>query len=175
MVKDVILSQLVKKNIPRNNWQSYVNDLLQEPDVISQIEDHFIRANILVGDASVGGFDASDDDIVHSRADSEPSKLQCAGARPKLLKNIFHMPGKKSGFRILISRNPRSGQRHLASSLLHCFVGNVDVQKVDLATISQEGHGDFIQGLTRMLMRCASVGKCIIFMPRIDFMGRGDI
>ncbi|XP_009591845.1 uncharacterized protein [Nicotiana tomentosiformis] len=168
LVKDVILSQLVKKKLPRNNWQSCVNDLLQEPDVISQIEDHFIRANILVGDASVGGFDASDDDIVHSLADSGPSKLQCAGARPKLLKNIFHMPGKKSGFRILISGNPRSGQRHLASSLLHCFVGNVDVQKVDLATISQEGHGDVIQGLTRILMRCASVGKCMIFMPRID-------
>lgn len=150
-VKDVVLSAIVEKKLPSNNWQSYVNNLLHEPDVISQIENHFIRANILVGDANIGGFDAVDDDIVHGLSNSQPSKLQWAGARPKLLKNIFHMPGKKSGFRILISGNPRSGQRHLASSLLHCFVGNVDVQKVDLATISQEGHGDVIQGLTQIL------------------------
>ncbi|KAJ8532349.1 hypothetical protein K7X08_012272 [Anisodus acutangulus] len=167
-VKDVILSAMVEKKLPSNNWQSYVNDLLQEPDVISHIENHFICANILVGDANIGGFDAVDDDIVHGLSNSEPSKLLSAGARPNLLKNIFHMPGKKSGFRILISGNPRSGQRHLASCLLHCFVGNVDVQKVDLATISQEGHGDVIQGLTQILMRCASVGKCMIFMPRVD-------
>ncbi|MCD7468093.1 hypothetical protein HAX54_005891 [Datura stramonium] len=167
-VKDVILSAMVEKKLPSNNWQSYVNDLLQEPDVISRIENHFIRANILVGDANIGGFDVGDNDIVHGLSNSQPSKLQWAGARPKLLKNIFHMPGKELGFRILISGNPRSGQRHLASSLLHCFVGNVDVQKVDLATISQEGHGDVIQGLTQILMRCASAGKCMIFMPRVD-------
>ncbi|XP_059283460.1 uncharacterized protein LOC132037042 [Lycium ferocissimum] len=167
-VKDVILSAMVEKKLPSSNWQSYVNDLLQEPGVISQIENHFIRANILVGDANIGGLDAVDDDHVHGLSNSESSKLQWAGARPNLLKNIFHMPGKKSGFRILISGNTRSGQRHLSSSLLHCFVGNVDVQKVDLATISQEGRGDVIQGLTRILMRCASVGKCMIFMPRVD-------
>ncbi|XP_049374122.1 uncharacterized protein LOC125839189 [Solanum verrucosum] len=167
-VKDVVLSAMVEKKLPSNNWQSYVNDLLQEPDVISQIENHFVRANILDGDANIGGFDAVDDGNVHGLSNSQPSKLQWAGARPKLLKNIFHMAGKKSGFRILISGNPRSGQRHLASSLLHCFVGNVDVQKVDLATISQEGHGDVIQGLTQILMRCASVEKCMIFMPRVD-------
>ncbi|CAN4102928.1 unnamed protein product [Withania somnifera] len=167
-VKDVILSVMVEKKLPSNNWQSYVNDLLQEPDVISQIENHFIRANILVGDANIGGFEAVDDDFVHSLSNSQPSKLQWAEARPKCLKNFFHMPGKKSGFRILISGNPRSGQRHLASSVLHCFVGNVDVQKMDLATISQEGHGDVIQGLTQILMRCGGVEKCMIFMPRVD-------
>lgn len=167
-VKDVTLSTMVEKKLPSNNWQSYVNDLLQEPDVISQIENHFMRANILVGDANIGGFDGVDDDAVHGLSNSQPSKLHWAGARPKLLKNIFHMPEKKSGFRILISGNPRSGQRHLASSLLHCFVGNVDVQKVDLATISQEGYGDVIQGLTQILMNCASVEKCMIFMPRVD-------
>ncbi|KAM3396040.1 putative protein isoform X1 [Capsicum galapagoense] len=167
-VKGVILSAIVEKKLPSNNWQSYVNDLLQEPNVISQIENHFIRANILVGDANIGGFDAVDNDIAHDLSNSQPSKLQWAGARPKLLKEIFHMPGKISGFRILISGNPRSGQRHLASSLLHCFVGNVDVQKLDLATVSQEGRGDVIQGLTQILMRCASVGKCMMFMPRVD-------
>ncbi|CAN4104214.1 unnamed protein product [Withania somnifera] len=166
-VKDVIVSVMVEKKLPSNNWQSYVNELLQEPDVISQIENHFTRANILVGDANIGGFDAVHDDIVHGHSNSQPSKLQWEGVQPKLLKNFFHMPGKKSGFRMLISGNPRSGQRHLSSSLLHCFVGNVDVQKVDLATISQ-GHEDFIQGLTQILMRCASVEKCMIFMPRVD-------
>ncbi|XP_028062965.1 uncharacterized protein LOC114266271 [Camellia sinensis] len=52
---------------------------------------------------------------------------------------------------MLISGSPRSGQRYLASCLLHCFVGNVEIQKVDLATISQEGHGDVTQGVTRIL------------------------
>ncbi|XP_039034254.1 uncharacterized protein LOC120170371 [Hibiscus syriacus] len=72
------------------------------------------------------------------------------------------------GFRILIAGCPRSGQKHLASRLLHCFVGNVEIQKVDLATTAQEGHGDLIQGVTEILMKCASMGSSVVFIPKID-------
>ncbi|KAI8003466.1 Protein MOR1 [Camellia lanceoleosa] len=79
---------------------------------------------------------------VQFQADSKYPKDQQIGTRPSLLQNISYASAKKLGFNMLISRSPRSGQRYLASCLLHCFVGNVEIQKVDLATISQEGHGD---------------------------------
>ncbi|KAI5437619.1 hypothetical protein KIW84_023651 [Lathyrus oleraceus] len=45
---------------------------------------------------------------------------------------------------------------------------NKSVQKIDMATISQEGHGDIVQGIAQILMKCPSTKSCVIFMPRID-------
>ncbi|XP_031740417.1 uncharacterized AAA domain-containing protein P22H7.05c [Cucumis sativus] len=46
----------------------------------------------------------------------------------------------------LIPWNPRSGQRHLASCILNCFVDHVVIRKVDMATISQ-GYATLGQGI----------------------------
>ncbi|KAA8526800.1 hypothetical protein F0562_008971 [Nyssa sinensis] len=168
LVKSVIISALDKKKVQSDHWWSHVNDLLQEADVVREIENSLSHASILIGEASYASFDAldanSDDDCLKF----ENSKVQQIGTRTSLLQNLSYGSEKKSGFRILISGSPRSGQRYLASCLIHCFVGNVEIRKVDLATISQEGRGDVVQGITQILMRCASVGLCMIFMPRID-------
>uniref|UniRef100_A0A5B6YIA8 PHD-type domain-containing protein n=1 Tax=Davidia involucrata TaxID=16924 RepID=A0A5B6YIA8_DAVIN len=168
LVKNVIISALDKKKVRSDHWWSHVNDLLQEADVVREIENSLSHASILIGEASYASFDALDADSDDDSLKFGHSKVQQIDTRTSLLQNISYGSEKKSGFRILISGSPRSGQRYLASCLLHCFVGNVEIRKVDLATISQEGRGDVVQGITRILMRCASVGLCMIFMPRID-------
>nr|CAD1823823.1 unnamed protein product [Ananas comosus var. bracteatus] len=51
----------------------------------------------------------------------------------------------------------------------------VEIQKVNLATMSQEGNGDIIRGLTQILLKCLTVGRCIIYMPRIDLWAIDEI
>lgn len=167
MIKSVMVSALNKKKMSSDRWWSHIDILLQEADVVKDIERKLLHTGILLGDDTFANSDAfSDDD--DDNILKFPSVKHHGGARPSLLQNISVASTKKSGFRILIAGSPRSGQRHLASCLLHCFVGNVEVQKVDLATVLQEGHGDMVQGITQILMKCASVGPCVVFMPRID-------
>ncbi|KAF6170667.1 hypothetical protein GIB67_015619 [Kingdonia uniflora] len=91
-----------------------------------------------------------------------------AGARATFMQNVSYLSDRTSGFRVLIAGSPRSGQRHLASCLLHGFLGHLEIRKLDLATLSQDGHGDLVEGITRTLIKCANMGLCIIYMPRID-------
>ncbi|KAA8523942.1 hypothetical protein F0562_010365 [Nyssa sinensis] len=159
LIKSVIISALDKKKVQSDHWWYHVNDLLQESDVVREIGNSLSRASILVGEASYASFDSLDASTDDENMKFKHSKLQQVGNHSSLLQNIPYGSGKKSGFRIFISGSPRSGQRYLASCLLHCFVGNIEIRKVDLATISQEGHGDAVQGITQLLMRCASVGS----------------
>ncbi|KAJ6724260.1 P-LOOP CONTAINING NUCLEOSIDE TRIPHOSPHATE HYDROLASES SUPERFAMILY PROTEIN [Salix viminalis] len=101
---------------------------------------NFSCAGILTGDGICADTDAFADEIDDGSVQFEPSVL---GA-PDLDRNIF-LPA----FFIVL-------------------LGNVEIQKVDLATVSQEGHGDMVQGITRILMKCASFQSCMIFLPRID-------
>ncbi|XP_057963893.1 uncharacterized protein LOC131155023 [Malania oleifera] len=168
MIKTVILSALEKKKIPNYQWWSHVQDLLQEADVVGEIEKNLSYVGFLIGGTSLSASDILNDDTDDNGMVFEPSRVHHGGTRTSLLQNISLSSGKKSGFRILIDGSPKSGQRHVASCLLHCLVGNVEIQKVDLASISQEGHGDMVQGVNQILMKCVSVGSCIVFMPRID-------
>ncbi|KAL6975434.1 hypothetical protein U1Q18_024229 [Sarracenia purpurea var. burkii] len=168
LVKSVIVSALEKKKVQSNHWWSRVHDLLQEDDVAREIEINLSRGGFLAGQDDDSSFDAWDEDTNDGILKFKQPKVQERGTPCSSLQNVFCASGKKLGFRMLISGSPRSGQRYLASCLTHCFAGNIEIQKVDLATISQEGHGDVMQGVTRILMRCASVGSCMIFMPRID-------
>ncbi|KAK9269317.1 hypothetical protein L1049_001088 [Liquidambar formosana] len=151
MIKSVIISVLDEKKVPTGSWLSHVNNFLQEADVAKEIERKLSGVGILIGDADFAGSDALNDDTDDGGEKLESSKVHYDGYRSSLLRNISYASGNNSGFRILIAGSHRSGQRHLASCLLHCFVGNVEIQKVDLATISQEGHGDVLQGLTQIL------------------------
>lgn len=150
LIKTVILSALNKKKIRSESWWSRVHGLLQEADVADEIASNLSRSSILVGDAYFVGSDALDEDAGYDNSTVGLSSLQHFGTHSNLLQNVSPL-ANKSGFRILLSGNPRSGQSHLASCILHCFVGNVEIRKVDLATISQEGHGDVVQGVTQIL------------------------
>ncbi|CAL5383235.1 unnamed protein product [Camellia sinensis] len=151
LVKSVIVSALDKEKVPSDHWWFRVHDLLQETDVLREIEINLSRGGILIGQASDSNFDDWGEGTNDDSLKYKYPKDQQIGTRPSLLRNIYYASANKLGFRMLISGSPRSGQRYLASCLLHCFVGNMEIQKVDLATISQEGHRDVTQGVTRIL------------------------
>lgn len=168
-IRTVIVSALDRKKENSDCWWSQVQDLLKEADVASDVESNLLRANVLVGNSTFSGLDAFDDDTNDEyMKKSGPSKLHNGFMQNNLVHGVSLPIGKKPGFCLLISGSPRSGQRHLASCILHSFAGNAVLQKVDLATMLQEGGGDMVQGLTHILVRCANVGSCMIFMPRID-------
>lgn len=146
LVKDVILSYLEGRKAESEKWWLQVDGLLHEVDVTNEIEKSLLLGNVLVG-----GSNLSSSKVTEENADEYPKticpKSLYVGARTGLLNTA----SPKSGYQVLVCGNPRSGQRHLASCLLHCYVGNIDVWKVDLASISHEGHGDMVHGLTRIL------------------------
>ncbi|XP_048235608.1 uncharacterized protein LOC8268832 [Ricinus communis] len=165
MVKSVIISTLAKKNLPSNQWWFHVDNLLKQTEVANEIQRRLSVAGILIEENSythAHAIDENDDDGVQF----EPSV--CSKRLSTSFLRGISLTSRKKGYRILVAGGPRSGQRHVASCMLNCFLGNVEVQKVDLATISQEGHGDLVLGITQLLMKCASFQSLVIFMPRID-------
>ncbi|XP_022753295.1 LOW QUALITY PROTEIN: uncharacterized protein LOC111301697 [Durio zibethinus] len=168
VIESVIFSTLHDKRLPKDHWWSHVHDLLQEGEVIKEIERRLSCAGMLTGETSFADYDAFIGDISDCVAKFEPSIVRNGSTCSSLTQNTYFTSTRKMGFRILIAGSPRSGQKHLASCLLHCFIGNVEIQKVDLATIVQEGSGDFIHGVTQILMKCASMGSSVLFMPGID-------
>ncbi|CAL0326539.1 unnamed protein product [Lupinus luteus] len=164
MIKTVMISALEKKKLTIDRWWLYVDDFLQEINIALEAKRKLACAGILSVNESPDTVDDTDDGEVNF----EPSMRNNVCVRNGLLSNMSIASTNKSGFRILISGNTRSGQRHLASCLLYCFVGNLEIQKIDMATISQEGRGDVLQGIAQILMRCASLQSSIVFMPRID-------
>lgn len=156
-IKNVMVSALDQKKMPIDHWWLYLDNFLQETNVAYEVRKCLSCSGILSADH---GFSGSCDTVDPS--DNKPSI--CNGRLPNTSFGLTN----KSGFRILIYGNPRSGQRHLASCLLYCFIGNIEVLKIDMATISLEGHGDVVQGIAQILMKCASMKSCVVFMPRID-------
>ncbi|XP_030460878.1 uncharacterized protein LOC115681173 isoform X2 [Syzygium oleosum] len=167
-VKNVIFSALDRRKLPNHLWWSHLHSLIQEAEVGEEIERQLSLADIAIGESASVGSDAFGVGENRENINSEASVTYNYASRTGSVRNMPFSSRKKSGYRVLISGSPRSGQRHLASCLLHCYIGNVEVHKVDLATASQEGHGDVVQGLTQILMKCANVGSSVVFMPRID-------
>ncbi|ESQ48465.1 hypothetical protein EUTSA_v100198800mg, partial [Eutrema salsugineum] len=166
--ENVIRSALSNKKITKGYWWSHVESLLQEVDVVKDIVQRLSNAGILDGGC----------DSVRS-VSSTPGAGDCSlGSAQFMVHRVYRNPGllgnthlesmSKSGFQLLIAGGPKSGQRHLASCILHCFIGNAEMQKIDTATISQEGNGDLVLGVTHLLIKCASRKSCVVFMPRID-------
>ncbi|XP_024022726.1 uncharacterized protein LOC21395390 [Morus notabilis] len=168
MIKTVIVSNLAKKKLNSDCWWSFFDDFIRQTDVAKEIERNLLDSGILDGDADITTSSGFDDEIDDNNAISG-SYVKHNGKTNTNLTRYTSCPSRnKSGFRMLIAGSAGSGQRHLASCLVRCFVGNVEIQKVDLATISQEGHGDVVQGITQILMKCVGVTSCMVFMPRID-------
>ncbi|XP_047948643.1 uncharacterized protein LOC125194461 [Salvia hispanica] len=169
LIKNVIVSILDERQVQSHNWWLQVDGLLQDVNVRNEIEKNLLLAN-LVGENNLRSSNGADENT-DEHSEMFPSKSLCMGARTVLSQNISCVPSSKSGFQVLICGDPSSGQRHLASCLLHCFVGNVDVWKLDLAGISHEGHGDMVHGLTHILMRSAGAHVSMLYMPMIDLWG----
>lgn len=151
MLKSLIIDALDKKNLPSDKWWSYLDDFLLDRDIVKEIERRLSYAGIINGGTNFLGSDASATDTVDDYENCGTSDSYRNVRNTSMWENKFLASDYKCGFRILISGDPRSGQRHLASCILQCFVGNIEVQKVDLATISQEGNEDMVQGLTTIL------------------------
>ncbi|XP_010260348.1 PREDICTED: uncharacterized protein LOC104599487 [Nelumbo nucifera] len=163
-IKGIVFSALEKRKLPGFCWRSCLHDLIWEEDIAREIERNLSCAGLLIGVSNLSNSTALNGE---SDDDNETVEL-CASSHLGLQNASYSSRMGITGFRILIAGGPGSGQRHLASCLLHGFAGDVEIQKVNLATMSQEGHGDMVQGLTQILLRCASIGSCIIYMPRLD-------
>ncbi|XP_057728382.1 uncharacterized protein LOC130944204 isoform X2 [Arachis stenosperma] len=168
VIKNEVVSALDKRKMPIDHWWLHIDDLLQETNIASEIKSKLMCLGILSANDGFGGSPDTADDTDDSTMKSDPSIKNHLGMRSGLFLDKSFAFTNKSGFRILISGNPRSGQRHLASCFLYCFVGSTEIQKIDMATASQEGHGDVVQGIAQILLKCASLQSCILFMPRID-------
>ena len=146
MIKNVIISALDKNKMPTDHWWLHVDSFLQKANVAAEVERVLTCSGILsAADGFAGSLD-SVDDTDDDRMKFEPSIQHHVGRCSGLSLALTNKPG----FRILIAGNLRSGQRHLASCLLYCFVGNVEIQKIDMATIAQ-GHGDVVHGIAQIL------------------------
>ncbi|WOK99269.1 hypothetical protein Cni_G07981 [Canna indica] len=167
-IKSVIILALEQTGVSTGFWWSHFHSLINQPSVANEIEKILCCYGLVTGRS---GFDRSyildNENEDGKNIDSYRSKPSDFSVPSKSkLKNLEL--GKSSGFRVLIAGTPRSGQQHLASSLLHGFSGHLEIQKINLATMSQEGRGDIIRGLTQMLLKCLNGGRCMIYMPRID-------
>ena len=140
-VKDVIFSALEQMRKPVTSWKSHLPRLLQKQSIILDIE-KLLSYMGLVGctSTSVPLFDNGDD--------FQRLKFHGPCFSNSCISFGLQTP---SGFRVLISGNPKSGQQHLAACLLDQFLGHVYIQKVNLSTLSQEGRGDIILGITQIL------------------------
>lgn len=150
-IKNVIISALLKKKMSIDHWWLHIDDFLQDADIAADVERKLTCSGILSANDGFAGFNDLVDDSNDNWVKLEPSIKHHVGTSSGSLSNMSFSLTNKSGFRILIAGNPKSGQRHLASCLLYCFVGNVEIQKIDMATISQEGHGDAVQGIAQIL------------------------
>jgi len=149
-IRSIIISSLEQRRLPTSSWRSHLHHLIKEKYILKDIEANLSHYG-LISVPSVGA------DSFMSDEDNDDQKfnsftLRRSGSNiQQSMKFVSPMWQNLSGFRILISGSPRSGQQHLASCLLHGFMGHVEVQKVNLATISQVGHGDLLRGLTQIL------------------------
>lgn len=151
-VKSVIFSAIRKRKLPADLWLSHVHDFVKEADIMEEIERELSSCGVLVGQFGSVGCDAIEIDNNYDM-NVEPPLIFNTGSRSFMSQNISFASRRKLGYRLLISGASASGQRHIASCLLHCYTGNVEVLKIDLATFSQEGHGDAVQGITRILSK----------------------
>ncbi|KAK6946675.1 hypothetical protein RJ641_000148 [Dillenia turbinata] len=162
MIKNLIVSLLEKQKVKSDSCWSHLDELIQETDLVKDIVRNISGFNLVISDTSV-----LDSDAIYGGDDDESVICQ-KGVCTSLLQPISHASGAKSGFRILIAGSPRSDQKHLASCLLHCFVGNVEIRMVDLATISQEGHGDAFQGVAQILSMFTDLLLFILIPDIVD-------
>ncbi|KAJ4820598.1 TAT-binding-like protein [Rhynchospora pubera] len=161
IVKGVIFSDMERNKVPIPLWPTHIYSFIEKEDVANELVKVLTNYGIITGQMGLYlGTPCND-------VNSNKFGLSRSERSVNDLKSDF-MHSKLKGFRVLIGGHHQSGQQRLASCFLHAFLGQIDIHKVNLATMSQEGNGDIISGLTQILMRCLNFGRCIIYMPRID-------
>ncbi|RLM94030.1 hypothetical protein C2845_PM08G21530 [Panicum miliaceum] len=160
-IKEVVLSSMEKNSVPRTFRSTYLNSLIQQKDIANRIKTILSSCGLV--SAQLGSHDTMLPSHVETQNNFCGSRLNSTGSHIK-----GGLPHKLLGFRVLVAGAPRSGQQHLIRCLLHGFTGQIVIHKLDLATMAQEGNGDILSGLTQILLKCLNLGRCIIYMPRID-------
>ncbi|CAO2178848.1 unnamed protein product [Urochloa humidicola] len=160
-VKEVVFSSMEKNRVPRSFWSTYLNSLIQQKDIANRIKTILSSCGLV--SAQLGSHHSTLLSHVETQETFCGRRLNSTGSHMK-----GGSPQKLSGFRVLVAGAPRSGQQHLIRCLLHGFTGQIVIHKLDLATMAQEGNGDILNGLTQILLKCLNLGRCIIYMPRID-------
>ncbi|KAF8695960.1 hypothetical protein HU200_036838 [Digitaria exilis] len=159
-IKEVVFSSMERNSVPHTFWSSYLNSLIQQKDIASKIKTILSKCGLV--STQLGSHDSMLPSL-ETQENFSGSRLNSTGSHMK-----GGLPHKLSGFRVLVAGAPRSGQQHLIRCLLHGFTGQIVIHKLDLATMAQEGNGDIFNGLTQILLKCLNLGRCIIYMPRID-------
>ncbi|KAL6845387.1 hypothetical protein ACP4OV_024882 [Aristida adscensionis] len=155
-IRELVFSSMEKNSVPRTFWSSYLHSLIQQKDIAKRIGTILSSCGLIATQGDHGSMLPSHDETQESFCCSRSNSVGS------------HMQHKLSGFRVLVAGAPRSGQQHLIRCLLHGFMGQIVIHKIDLATMAQEGNGDILSGLTQILLKCRNLGRCIIYMPRID-------
>uniref|UniRef100_J3L2Q2 PHD-type domain-containing protein n=2 Tax=Oryza brachyantha TaxID=4533 RepID=J3L2Q2_ORYBR len=159
-IKQVIFSSMEKNNVPHTFWSSYLPSLIQQKTIAKRI------ASILSSYGLIASQLRNHDSVLNHKEQHEKFDAHRSNSTGSHTKGgLAH---KLSGFRALVAGVPRSGQQHLIRCLLHGFVGQTVIHKLDLATMAQEGNSDILSGLTQILLKCLNLGRCMIYMPRID-------
>lgn len=144
IVKGIICSDMERNKIPSPLWLTHIYSFIEKQDVVNELVKVLTTYGIITGqmglDLGTPYVDVSSNKFDMSRSDRSANDLKSG-----------FMYSKLTGFRVLIGGPHRSGQQRLASCLLHAFSGQIDIHKVNLATMSQEGNGDIISGLTQIL------------------------
>ncbi|GLJ26574.1 hypothetical protein SUGI_0515190 [Cryptomeria japonica] len=171
LIQGIVTMDLQEKNHIIIPWWSSLKSLPVGSKVARDIENSLSSVGLICD-----GCESLSSDLVSISLDEEitqnieDSCLKTAENNFKDMQklNVWGNKGRGIGFRVLICGDPKSGQKYLASCILHGFEGYVEIRKLSLATMFQEGHGDLIQGLTHILGACRNIGSCVFFMPKIE-------
>jgi hypothetical protein len=145
-IKEVVFSSMEKNNVPHTSWSSYLPSLIQQKDIANKIESILSSYGLTASQLGNHGSMLLSQNKEHEKFDDR--RLISTGSS-----NKGGLAYKLSGFRALVAGEPRSGQRHLVRCLLHGFMGQIVIHKLDLATMAQEGNGDILNGLTQILCK----------------------
>ncbi|KAH0450052.1 hypothetical protein IEQ34_020744 [Dendrobium chrysotoxum] len=168
-VKNVVVSALEQKSVPVTFWWSHLEYLIREPSIAEKIENKFAQFGLIIGSSGSNHpilLDEVDDESgENEKFDSFGMKAGGSNMQKMLMQKSPLGVGKSQGFRILISGPPRSGQQHLASCLLQGFTGHEDIRK-NCKTMKPD--------CTTVAVKCLDVGRCILYLPRIDLWAIED-
>ncbi|XP_044973971.1 uncharacterized protein LOC123441817 [Hordeum vulgare subsp. vulgare] len=160
-IKEVVFSSMEKNNVPHTFWCSYLPVLIQQKDIGDKIVSILSSYGLTASQLGNHGSMLLSQNKQHEKFDDRRLSSTCS-------LNKGGLAYKLTGFRALVAGAPGSGQQHLVRCLLHGFVGQTVIHKLDLATMAQEGNGDILNGLTQILLKGLHLERCIIYMPRVD-------
>lgn len=168
LIESIARSNLEEKNPLKQTWWSLLKSLSPGSGVAKDIEKCLSSVGLIYdGIASSNSLFSRGEENVRDTKDYGVNSTEGHLKNMEKLK-LWGNKGKGVGFRVLINGDPKAGQKYLASCIIRGFEGHVEIRKLNLSTMSQEGHGDIVQGLTHILGIWRNIGPCVIYMPKIE-------